>query len=221
MISHCAVDSPSGTTQSDLQVIQCTADVRRLQGPLQSAPMIEVPKQSGLRHQPSTNLTIDGFKKANLVRANLQGADLHGANLQTAILYEVNLRGANLRKADLHGANLQRADLREDNPQGSYLVSANLQDANLRGANLQGARLVSANLQDANLRFANLQEAKLFRAEFQEANLGGAQNLTSEQLDKACGDDRTSAPSPRYGALRSSRCGRRDAWGLHKYSIPH
>ena len=66
---------------------------------------------------------------------------------------------------------------------------ANLQGVNLRDANLQEARLWRANLQGADLRRANLQGAKLFGA-----NLTKAIDLTREQLDEACGDDKTKLP---------------------------
>ncbi len=81
--------------------------------------------------------------------------------------------------ADLGNANLQRADL----------ADANLQGANLFRANLQGATLYDADLQRADLRSANLQGAYLGGA-----NLTKAMGLTREQLDGACGDDKTTLP---------------------------
>ncbi len=54
-----------------------------------------------------------------------------------------------------------------------------LQEAHLGGADLQGAILTGANLQGANLQGANLTKAK---------------SLTREQLDEACGDDKTKLP---------------------------
>ena len=56
--------------------------------------------------------------------------------------------------------------------------------ATLVGANLQGAIFVRANLTGANLRSANLASA----------NLTKAMGLTPEQLDKACGNDKTKLP---------------------------
>ncbi len=61
--------------------------------------------------------------------------------------------------------------------------------ADLSRANLQGADLGFANLQSANLRSAKLQGAYLLGAD-----LTKAKNLTREQLDKACGDDKTKLP---------------------------
>ncbi len=55
------ISSLARAIKSGLEVFQRAGDARRLQGPLQNAPMIEVPEQARLRHQPSANLTIDGF----------------------------------------------------------------------------------------------------------------------------------------------------------------
>jgi len=86
---------------------------------------------------------------------------------------------ANLEKADLFQANLQEADLMGANLQGADLLVANLQKANLAGAQLQGANLNGANLRGAGLKHTNLE---------------GAESLTQEQLDEACGDEKTKLP---------------------------
>ena len=62
------------------------------------------------------------------------------------------------------------------------------------GANLQGAKLDFADLQGTNLVRANLQGANLWGADLQGANLQDAKALTKEQLDPACGDDKTKLP---------------------------
>jgi len=116
-------------------------------------------------------LETDGKEgeKAALFQTDLQGVRLFGANLRKASVPYANLQGA-----QLDGANLQEADFEDANLKGAYLIDANLQGANLRGANLRGANLVGAMLQGAYL--------------------FGAQNLTQEQLDEACGDDKTKLP---------------------------
>ncbi len=96
-------------------------------------------------------------------------------------------------------ADLSRTDLQGAALVGANLVSANLQGADLRGAKLQKAILFRANLQGADLPRADLQGADLPRADLQGADLRGAdltkaKNLTREQLDKACGDDKTKLP---------------------------
>ena len=128
------------------------------------------------------------FQAADLRDANLQGANLVGASLEEAILFRANLQGANLGRATLRRARFLGANL-----QGARLADANLQGADLGGARLQGAILESAYLQDANLN-GNLKGADLFRANLQGANLIFATNLTREQLDAACGNDKTTLP---------------------------
>ncbi len=96
---------------------------------------------------------------------------------------------ANLSRTDLQGASLSGANLREAN-----LVRAKLQGAQLFRAKLQWAQLFDANLQGAILIEANLQGASLWGANLQAANLTKAKNLTREQLDEACGDDKTKLP---------------------------
>jgi uncharacterized protein YjbI with pentapeptide repeats len=92
---------------------------------------------------------------------------------------QADLIKANLEKADLFQANLQEADLMGANLQGADLLVANLQKANLAGAQLQGANLNGANLRGAELKHTNLE---------------GAESLTQEQLDEACGDEKTKLP---------------------------
>ncbi len=118
-------------------------------------------------------------KQADLFRTNLQGANLFDANLRRADLWEADLSDANLQGAHLGSANLR----------GANLWGVNLQEANLVSANLQGADLDRADLQEANLSFANLQGTNLV-----SANLTNAEGITREQLDEACGDDKTRLP---------------------------
>ncbi len=112
-----------------------------------------------------------------------------GKEGKQAGLSRTDLFCANLQGADLAGANLQGADLLQANLQGALLQGAKLQGADLRFANLQGADLTGANLQGAVLWFAKLQGADLT-----DANLTKAIGLTQEQLDEACGDDKTKLP---------------------------
>ena len=83
---------------------------------------------------------------------------------------------ANLKGAHLQGANLQ---------------GAMLQEAQFQKASLAFAKLHGANLEGADLRLADLRGANLLGAKLQGADLRGAKNLTQEQLDEACGDEKT------------------------------
>ncbi len=56
------------------------------------------------------------------------------------------------------------------------------------------ADLSRTDLQGADLRRANLRKANLQGSYLRGADLTKAKNLTREQLDKACGDDKTKLP---------------------------
>jgi len=103
---------------------------------------------------------------ADLSGAHLSGAELSGAFLNHAELSNVNLITAHLSGAPLNGADLSAADL-SGAYDGADLSAANLSGAFLNGANLRGAHLSGAHLNNADLT--------------------DAQDLTQEQLDKACG----------------------------------
>ncbi len=174
---------------------------------------------TGLSEQPKEGLDESLLEKARAELAQVQGASLVGADLRyadavDAFLAKADLRGANLLEADLSDANLQAADFSLfANLQRANLSRANLRGAQFLGANLQGANLTHAKLHGADLGGANLQEASLFRANLQNADLSAnlqgailtyaklqganlifAKNLTGEQLDEACGDDKTKLP---------------------------
>ncbi len=114
---------------------------------------------------------------------------LYGSKLSRAELRGANLSIANLNKADLSGASLYEADL-----SGASLLFANLSGTDLYGANLSGANLHEADLSGASLMNANLSGADLVDADLSGARLRGALNLVQQNLDDACGDDKTQLP---------------------------
>ncbi len=137
---------------------------------------------------------LEGGKDYKAQIARVKGAQLAGRDLRYAAA-----RDAFLVKADLSEATLQNADLRRANLQEANLRAAKLQKANLRSSRLQGADLWKAKLQGAKLRFADLRRANLESADLQGtdlsfADLRGATGLTQEQLDRACGDEKTKLP---------------------------
>ena len=129
----------------------------------------------------------------DLRNTHLQGAYLTGAQLQEAFLGEAQLQGAWLTGAQLQGAVLAGAQL-----QGAALWGAQLQKANLGEAQLQGAILAGTQLQGAYLGEANLRGAQL-----READLTGVKNLTQDQINQACIDDKTTLPE---GLTRPAPC---------------
>ena len=156
----------------------------------------------------TTLLEVD-LSGAQLGDANLSGAFLQGANLSEAFLFNTNLSGvnltdANLAKANLFGSNLSGAKLNAANLSGAYMIIANLSEATLWGADLSGAFLQGSNLSGANffagnlsgafLQGANLSGANLSDVDLSGANLSSSRYLSQNQLDEACGNDKTRLP---------------------------
>jgi uncharacterized protein YjbI with pentapeptide repeats len=91
-------------------------------------------------------------------------AVLSEAHLEEAILWRVHLEGAHLWAAHLEGAVLWE----------TYLEEANLSEAHLEGANFIGAYLQ--------------------RTRLMKTNLTKVKNLTQDQVDMACIDEKTILP---------------------------
>jgi uncharacterized protein YjbI with pentapeptide repeats len=154
---------------------------------------------------------------ATLWRAQLNDANLYGAQLQKAYLEEANLEKADLGEADLHGANLKHAkmpnaSLWKAQLNGADLFHAKLQKAILQEANLEEANLGRTNLAGTKLQGANVRSAGFAKAKFQDTELQGvdlsqAKDLTREQLEGACGDERTKLPAG-FGTIKD--CGTRN-----------
>jgi uncharacterized protein YjbI with pentapeptide repeats len=79
----------------------------------------------------------------------------------------------------MDSVDLDRADL-----SGAKLPEADLRDAKLKRVNFSGADLRGVNLAGAVLRLTRLDGA----------DLAGARGLTQNQLDRACGDQKTALP---------------------------
>jgi uncharacterized protein YjbI with pentapeptide repeats len=146
------------------------------------------------------NLQGADLSGVDLTQVVLEGASLQGARLHTAILQGMDLRdiplagafmqATDLRHANLAGANLASNILSEATLTGAILTRADLQSANLLRANVQEANLAHANLHGANLQEANLAGASLQQANLRSATLVDVKNLTQEQFNTACTDDR-------------------------------
>jgi len=150
--------------------------------------------------------------------AQLRNADMRNANARDAYWVKADMRGANLKAADLRGGLFKRADLRGASLSLADLSDADLAQANLEGAVLDDARVVNAGLQGANLSRVRLRRAELFQAQLQGADLRDAdleeadlrgvdltnvKNLTQDQLEFACTDNKTKFPE---GMKLSANC---------------
>ncbi|MEM9670758.1 MAG: pentapeptide repeat-containing protein [Pseudomonadota bacterium] len=102
--------------------------------------------------------------------------------------------GAYLRRVDLNWALLHKANLSK-----ALLTYADLRRAQMKESILTGARLVGADLrrtdfEKADLRNVNFTNAKIDETDFKDADLSGAEELTQEMLDRACGNEGTKLP---------------------------
>jgi uncharacterized protein YjbI with pentapeptide repeats len=140
------------------------------------------------------------FFHCDLREGNLKKMDLRDADLSMCDLREVDLRFADLREATLQGSDLLQSNLRNANLERANLVSAHLVGANLTDVTLRQACLMDAQLQDADLTGVDLEGANFRFAEFERATFHRARlvktdlrrwYLDEEQLDGACGDDKT------------------------------
>jgi uncharacterized protein YjbI with pentapeptide repeats len=155
-----------------------------------------------------STLAGSDFQRADFTRALLEDVDLSNSNLDSARFQNACLRRARLVRSDLEdtvftGAYLGLADLSY-----AYLGRSRMQYANLQGARLTGADFAGADLrgaifncyashrhdadklpkvQCADLTNANFAGADLTSAQFLGANLSAARNLTTTQLQSACG----------------------------------
>lgn len=159
---------------------------------------------------PGAILESKDLRNLQLYKADLWEAVLKNANLSSSML-----ANANLTYADLTGAVLMNAQMRFTDMTGADLTNADLSGAMLIKANLTYADLTHANLKNADLRYADfinadLRNANLNNANLTNANLTGVQNLTRDQLMKACVDK----VSPRlvlpdldvYKGIKFKRC---------------
>lgn len=163
--------------------------------------------------QDLTDLIMSGgnFKRANFSKTQLSGANLDWAELEGARFGSAEMGGVTLRWARMKGAHLEGADLSSADLTGAKLMGANLKAADLRNATLEGAILTGANLDRAKLQHANLGRASLPKADLQGAQLYGTRldganftdvvNLTSEQLEGACGENVKGLDA--YGSLEN------------------
>ncbi|WP_165498144.1 pentapeptide repeat-containing protein [Siculibacillus lacustris] len=135
------------------------------------------------------NLSMAQIRGSTLLAAEMQGANLFSAEMQEAVLATAQLQGAelssaNLRGADLSLANMQGANLSAVQMQGANLSAVQMQGADLSSAEMQGAKLSWAQMQGTNLREANLQATDLKYASICGSILEGSQ-LSNADLSYA------------------------------------
>lgn len=181
------------------------ADHRRLlglAGPALGATTIVLAVTSAIPGEwrlPGYKPSLQDFRGADLVNADLEGiqaahADFALARLRNAVLDNANLAGASLRDATLQEAYLrdavlERADLRDVQMGAARLNKANLRSVRALGASFAGAYMFETALGSGDFENADFTGAILANAKLSGASLVGADfssaNLTDADLSGA------------------------------------
>ena len=147
-----------------------------------------------------SNLVEADFEKATLFRASLAGAKAAGTKFDRIEAYRADFTGIDAAGASFASAELQRASF-----EGALLAKADFTKADLgraqfHGADLTGSRFSLANLARADFRgivpstSVDFDGAFLFIARLEGLDLSTATGLKQQQIDIACGDEKTLLP---------------------------
>ncbi len=163
------------------------------------------------RRADLSDVEVNGsnFSWADFSGATLDDISGHGINLSHAILNgakgpDAQFEASNFSHAKLLGASFQDAGFEECNLSHSDMTGAKLNETEFTNSNLSHTQLGAAGFREASFnhvdfRNADFGSAILKSADFDEVYLAGAdlshaRGLTNEQLQGACGDDKTKLP---------------------------
>jgi uncharacterized protein YjbI with pentapeptide repeats len=148
-----------------------------------------------------SSLHNSDFTKAILLRASLAKADAVGANFSKIEGYRAELPGINAKGASFGGAEMQRANFDKAQLQDADFTKAELGRANFQKATLGNTAFATANLSRAVFQGAHMEgpvdftNAFLFLTRIEGVDLSQATGLKQEQVDLACGNDKTVLPA--------------------------
>ena len=169
---------------------------------------------------PGKDLSGSKLVGTDFTFATLRDANLSGSDMQRAVLVKTSLSSAKLGKTNLTKAQGMRASFKEADLSDANLTKSEMSRASFQGASLKGANLTKSDFprvvfNGADLSGADLSFSNVSRADFWDSNLSGvsfkgaytllsrfegvdlsqAKGLTADQLDLACGDDKTKLPA--------------------------
>ncbi len=148
----------------------------------------------------NSDVSAANLEKATLVRTWLNGATAEKANFSRIEAYRSSFAEISASGASFASAELQRADFNGAQLSGADFEKAELGRANFKDAVISGARFTLANLSRANLAGATfekpilLDQAFLFLTHIEGLDLSKSEGLQQQQIDLACGDDKTKLP---------------------------
>lgn len=163
------------------------------------------------RRADLSDVEVNGsnFSWADFSGATLDGMSGHGINLSHAILNgakgpDAEFEASNFSHSKMLGASFQDAEFNVCNLSHSDMTGAKLNETEFTNSNLSHTQLGAASFREASFervdfRNADFGSAILKNADFNEVYLAGAdlshvRGLRNEQLQGACGDDKTKLP---------------------------
>ena len=99
-----------------------------------------------------------------------------------------------MTKSEYSRADFSQASFENIDWAKAELGRANFSQASLKEVNFEFSNLARASFTGAKLSGVYFTKAYTFRTRFEGVDLGQAVNLTQNQLDMACGDDKTLLP---------------------------
>jgi uncharacterized protein YjbI with pentapeptide repeats len=140
------------------------------------------------------------FEKATLIRSSLASSALNGANLTKVEAYRSDFSEADMENAKFVSAEMQRTNFTSAKLIGTDFSKAELGRADFEGATLTGTKFTKANLSRARFEGASFEgpidfeDSFLLLTRIEGLDLSAATGLQQEQIDLACGDDKTKLP---------------------------
>jgi len=133
-------------------------------------------------------------QSANMSHANFNAAKGREAEFSNSNFGHSQMLGVTLREASFDACNFGHADLSGAKLRNSQFENSNLSNTTLDHADLREVRFVHVNFHNANFGNAQLKDVRFEEAYLAGADLSKVQNLTADQLEGACMDEKTHLP---------------------------
>lgn len=145
------------------------------------------------------NFSGASLVKTDLSRSSATRAYFENSDLTKAIGYRANFDGATLISSRLMKSEFSRATFRQANIVDVHWSRSELGRADFESARLQNVNFMFSNLSRARFGGATLDNVVFFGAytyltHFEDTDLGAVRQLSQQQLDIACGNEKTRLP---------------------------
>ncbi len=152
-----------------------------------------------LSNLKESNFTRAGMIKVDLTRAKLDEARFEQTDLLKSVGYRASFRKARFNNSRMTKSEYSRADFSEAQFENIDWAKAELGRANFTGASFKEVNFEFSNLARARFTKANLlgvyfTKAYTYLTRLEGVDLSEVYDLMQDQLDMACGDDKTRLP---------------------------